>query len=258
MSVRGNVSDETPSARGFPRWAWWTLFLATLTFIIPATSPWWSKVLRGEIPDSAEEGEGGPTAAANAGAASEPPEVPGSTLKVILHTRLPGMPGLGRAEREIPYLRGVVPQIRAVVSELAVSSPELPALLPEGTSVLDVAYAPNGTAYVDFSPELEQGRGVGAEEERVLVQGIVTTITDNFSAVRRVVILVDGKAPKPGHLDLTRALRRDDPSFLVEEEPNSEGITPSPTGVPTPESPVSSPDRTPLPPAKPAASVSAR
>ncbi len=233
MRASPSVSaDSTPHVRGFPRWAWWTVFLATFMFAVPATSPWWSTVLRSEIPGSAEEDVEGPTASSNSGAAQEPPVVPGSTLKVILHTPLPGMPGLSRAEREIPYVRGVVSQIKAVVSELAVGYPDVPALLPEGTQVLDVAYDPSGTAYLDFSPELEQGRGVGAEEERVLVQGIVTTVTDNFTAVRRVVILVDGKAPKAGHLDLTRALRRDDPSFIAEEEReepfDSEGATDAP------------------------------
>jgi hypothetical protein len=221
-------------SRGFPPWAWWTVFLATFLFIVPATSPWWSTVLRSEIPGSAEEDGEGPTAASNAGAAPEPTVVPGSILKVVLHTRLPGMPGLRRSDREIPYVRGVVPQIKAVISELAVGSPDVPALLPEGTRVLDVAYAPIGTAYVDFSAELDQGRGVGAEEERVLVQGIVTTITDNFSAVRQVVILVDGRTPGPGHLDLTRALRSDDPSFMTEEDPDGPKDTQGMTGTPRP------------------------
>jgi len=237
------ASSETPPPRGFPRWAWWTLFLATFMFVVPLTSPWWSTVLRGEIPGAEEEGEAevlGP----NAGGTPEP-VVPGSMLKVILHTRLSSQPGLGTVEREVPYVRGVIPQIRAAVSELAVASADAPALLPPGTRVLDVAYTQGGTVYIDFSPELDIGRRLGTEEERVVIQGIVTTITDNFSAVRRIVILVDGKIPKPFHFDLSRPLRREEPFFPSEDEPEA-GPSPSPASL----APAAS---TPQPPAKPAA-----
>ena len=244
MRVRRLVaSSETPPPRGFPRWAWWTLFLATFMFVVPLTSPWWSTVLRGEIPGAEEEGEAevlGP----NAGGTPEP-VVPGSMLKVILHTRLSSQPGLGTVEREVPYVRGVIPQIRAAVSELGVASADAPALLPGGTRVLDVAYTQGGTVYIDFSQELDVGRGLGTEEERVVIQGIVTTITDNFTAVRRIVILVDGKIPKPFHFDLSRPLRREEPFFASEDEAEA-GPSPSP------ESPAPAAS-TPQPPAKPAA-----
>lgn len=258
MRIRRIVaSASTPPPPGFPRWAWWTVFLATFMFAVPLTSPWWSTVLRSEIPGSAEEEGEGPTAASNAGAIPEAPVVPGSTLRVLLHTRLPDRPGLGPVDREIPYVRGVIPQIRAAVSELAVASADALALLPVGTRVLDVAYTQSGTAYIDFSSELELGRGVGAEEERTLIQGIVATITDNFAAVRRVVILVDGKAPKPGHLDLTRALRRDDPVFEPEPE-GGEGdslIPAAPVDPKPPAQPSPKPQSTPSP-VRPAAPTS--
>jgi len=216
--------------------------------VVPLTSPWWSTVLRGEIPGAEEEGESeapGP----NAGGRPEP-EVPGSMLKVVLHTRLPGKPGLGTVEREVPYVRGVIPQIRAAVSELAVASTDAPALLPEGTRVLDVAYTASGTVYIDFSPELDASRGMGTEEESVVIRGIVTTIADNFTAARRVVILVDGKIPRPFHFDLSRPLRRDEPLFAAEEEPEA-GASPAPATPPAAApAPAAS---TPQPPAKPAA-----
>ena len=211
--------------RGFPAWAWWTLFLATFLFAVPLTSPWWSMILRGEV-QGLDEDEEGP--AASVSPTSEP-VVPGSVLKVVLHTRLVGQTGLGTLEREVPYVRGIIPQIKAAVSELTVGTPEAPPLLPPGTHVLDVAYTQDGTVFVDFSPELEMSRGVGVEEERVVVQGIVTTIIDNFTAVRRVLILVDGKSPKTGHFDLSRPLGRDDPIFEAEESPS-----PSPTAIPSP------------------------
>ena len=256
MRVRRIVADaQTPPARGFPRWAWWTLFLATFLFVVPLTSPWWSTVLRSEIPGTEEEGEA--EAPGPSGGGTPEPVVPGSMLKVVLHTRLPGQPGLGTVEREVPYVRGVIPQIRAAVSELAVASADAPALLPEGTRVLDVAYTQGGTVYIDFSPELDASRGVGPEEERVLIQGIVTTIADNFTAVRRIMILVDGKIPKAGHFDLSRPFRRDDPLFAVEEEPEAEAspapappaaAPPSPAPATPPLSPPVKPPATPGPP----------
>lgn len=220
----------TPPPRGFPRWAWWTLFLATFMFIVPATSPWWSTVLRREIPGASEEDEEGPAPAA-AGETPEPAVVPGSTLRVSLHTRVPDTPGLAVVEREVPYVRGVVPQIMAAVAELGVASPNVPALLPEGTRVFDVVYTTGGTVYVDFSPEIEAARTVGAEEEKTLVQAIVMTIIENFAAVRQVLILVDGKTPRPVHLDLSRPLRRDDPIFAPPDSPEAQA---SPAPAPAP------------------------
>jgi hypothetical protein len=214
------------------------LFLATFLFVVPLTSPWWSTVLRGEIPGAEEEGDS--LAAGPSVGASPEPVVPGSTLKVVLHTRVPDRPGLGTVERDVPYVRGIVPQIKAAVSELAVASADASALLPAGTRVLDVAYTQGGTVYVDFSSELESSRGVGTEEEKIVVQGIVTTIVDNFTAARRVMILVEGKAPKPGHFDLSRALRRDDPLFAAEEEPDASASS-SPAAAVPPTLPVATP-----------------
>ena len=248
MSVRRTAAPASTPPRGFPRWAWWTLFLATFMFVVPLTSPWWSTVLRGEIPGAEEEGDA-PTPGSNAGGTPEP-VVPGSMLKVVLHTRLPGKPDLGPVEREVPYVRGVIPQIRAAVSELAVASADAPALLPEGTRVLDVAYTQSGTVYIDFSPELDVSRSVGTDEERVVIQGIVTTIADNFTAVRRVVILVDGKIPRPFHFDLSRPLRRDDPLFAAEVEPET-AASPSPA-PPAAAAPLPA-ATTPVAPVKPAA-----
>lgn len=227
------VTEGTPPPRGFPRWAWWTLFLATFLFVVPATSPWWSTILRREIPGTAEDEEDG-AAAAVAGETPEAPVVPGSTLKVTLHSRVPETPGLVKVDREVPYVRGVVPQIAAALSELAIASPNVPALLPEGTRVLDVVYTPGGTVYVDFSPEIEAARTVGADEEKALVQAVALTIIENFAAVRQVLILVDGKTPRPVHLDLSRPLRRDDPLFAPEDGPE---VAPSPspaTSAPAP------------------------
>lgn len=198
-------------------------------------------ILRSEIPGAADEDDDAPGAVADP--ANPPPEaiVPGSTLKLTLY--LPAADGaeLRPVEREVPYLRGFLAQVMASAAELSVGTPEVLPLLPPGTRVLDAAYTSSGTVYIDFSPELEAGRGLGAAEETMLIQGIVTTIMENFSAVRRVVILVDGKTPGAGHLDLSRPFRLDDPLFVVPEtpagpepSPGEPGPTPHEKGRPTP------------------------
>ena len=251
--ARTVATAASPPARGFPRWAWWTAFLATFMFAVPLSSPWWSKGLRSEIPESPDD-EGEPKARAEDGGlapAQEGGDAP--MLKIVLHTRIPDKSGLATVERSVPYVKGVAAQIQAAVAELAVASAGAPALLPEGVRVLDCAFSKAGTVYIDFSSEIEAGRSVGAEEERLLVGGIVRTITDNFSAVRRVVILVDGRVPRPGHLDLSRSLRRDDPSLAADPEPEPEPTTPagaSPPAVPqTPSSVPSPPSAAKSPPA---------
>lgn len=227
---RAAVTDGTPE--GFPRWAWWAVFLATFTFAVPIASPWWSTVLRGEIPDAADE-NGEEPASTPTGGVTPIEDPPGSMMSLTLRVRRSDGTGLDSVPREIPYVRGVLAQIQATISALTLPNGDAPPLLPEGARVLDVAFTKSGTLFVDFSTELDSARVVGPEEERELAEGIVTTVTANFAAVRRVVILVDGKAPQPFHLDLTRPLRADDPLFAAEPEPEPEA-SPSPEAAPSP------------------------
>jgi hypothetical protein len=215
------------------------VLLSIFLFLVPLTSPWWSMILRTEISGPADEDEEDAIPTPGPEMAEEP-VVPGSTLKLTLY--YPNIEGEGvrAVEREVPYVRGFLPQIAAAVAELGVGTPEVPALLPPGTRVLDTAYTPAGTVYVDFSAEIEAERRIGASEETVLVQGIVTTVMENFSAARRVVILVEGKIPNPGHLDLSRPFRLDDPLFRREEEPAATA-SPTPAPAPAPAAPATSP-----------------
>ena len=227
MKIRRVVTTaDTPPPRGFPRWAWWTVILSIFLFAAPLTSPWWSTILRREIPGAADEEDEVQGFGSDPDSTPAETVVPGSTLKLTLH--LPGLGGaeLRAVEREVPYVRGFLAQVMAAAAELGVGTPEVLPLLPPGTQVLDSAYASSGTVFIDFSAELEVGRGLGAAEETMLVQGIVTTIMENFSAVRRVVILVDGKTPGAGHLDLSRPFRLDDPLFAIEAPPTADDAPP--------------------------------
>lgn len=237
------IVKDGSRASGFPRWAWWTVFLATFTFAVPLASPWWSTVFRGEIPDLADDGpEDEPGAPRDGDAAATPAEAPGATLKLSLRALAPDGSGLVTVEREVPYVRGVLEQIQAVLQQLAVPGEGATPLLPEGTRVLDVAFTKAGTLYADFSPEIDAARALGPSEEERIAEGIVLTIADNFKAVRRVVILVDGKAPTPYHFDFSRPLRADDPLFTPEPDPTS---SPSPEAGGAPDG--AAPSATPRP-----------
>lgn len=248
MRIRRVVATaDTPPPRGFPRWAWWTVLLSILLFAAPLTSPWWSTILRSEIPGAADEEDEVPGFGSDPDNPPAETVVPGSTLKLTLH--LPGQGGaeLRAVNREVPYVRGFLAQVTAAAAELGVGTPEVLPLLPPGTRVLDTAYASSGTIFIDFSAELEMGRGLGAAEETMLVQGIVTTIMENFSAVRRVVILVDGKTPGFGHLDLSRPFRLDDPLFVADVPPAADdALTAAPSPKAAPARPAAAP-----PPASP-------
>jgi hypothetical protein len=65
-----------------------------------------------------------------------------------------------------------------------------------------------GTAYVDFGPELRSGLGGGSAAELMAVYAIVDSLAWNLPGVREVAILIDGQQVETlnGHLDLTRPL----------------------------------------------------
>ena len=94
----------------------------------------------------------------------------------------------------------------AVVSAL-LQGPEDPSLvspIPAGTRLRHFFLTQDGTAYVDFSPELSLLHGGGVSTERLTLYAIVNTLVLNFEEIERVHILLQGK-PSPtlaGHLDI--------------------------------------------------------
>jgi spore germination protein GerM len=91
------------------------------------------------------------------------------------------------------------------------SEKDLASTLPEGTQVRDLFITHDGTAYVDFSPELALKHVGGSLAEINTVYAIVNTLTLNFPQIKKVQILVDDHAVDTltGHLDLSRPLRQD-------------------------------------------------
>ncbi len=88
------------------------------------------------------------------------------------------------------------------------SSDKMESLVPEGTKVLGFKVDKDGTAYADFSKEIVK-RGEGSYNEFMLTGSIVNTLTE-FSEIKRVQILVDGKKVTSigGYMDLEEPLER--------------------------------------------------
>jgi len=80
--------------------------------------------------------------------------------------------------------------------------------LPPGTRLLELFVAQDGTAYVDFGPEILLGIGTGTSDAVYAIYSIVDTLSGNFDEIQRVKILVDGDEAEDvgGHFDLSRPI----------------------------------------------------
>lgn len=106
--------------------------------------------------------------------------------------------------REIYRTASEIDQIKQAVMELINgSSKDLVPVIPDGTVLKEVYLDKNGTAYVDFSAEFVQNHPGGSSGEIMTIYGIVNTLCANFSDVKSVRILVEGKEIETisGHLD---------------------------------------------------------
>jgi hypothetical protein len=101
--------------------------------------------------------------------------------------------------------------IGSVVRELlkGSASPRMGRSLPADTILRGAFLLPEGTAIVDLGgPTLVQGWSTGSHEELLAVYSVVQTVASNFSAVRRVRILLNDVPAETlgGHVSLARAL----------------------------------------------------
>jgi len=88
--------------------------------------------------------------------------------------------------------------------------------LPSGTRLRQAFVLKNGTAYLDFTPELSESLGGGSQRELLAVYSIVDSVALNVREVRRVGILINGQPVDSlnGHLDLRRPLPPDNQWIL--------------------------------------------
>jgi spore germination protein GerM len=114
-----------------------------------------------------------------------------------------------QAEERKIQAKDTVSAIDAIVSAL-LEGPEdakLVSTIPAGSKLLHTFITDDGTAYVDFNPELSLLHPGGVTAERLTIFAIVNSLVLNLDSVERVQLLLEGK-PAPtlaGHLDIRLA-----------------------------------------------------
>lgn len=115
-------------------------------------------------------------------------------------------------ERMVTYRDTIQSQAKEILQAL-IDGPtgNLAGTIPEGTEILDVFFRNDGTAYVDFSPQLSENHRGGTDGEIQTIYSIVNTLTLNLPTIKRVQILVGDHAldTLKGHIDLSRPLKQD-------------------------------------------------
>ena len=134
------------------------------------------------------------------------------------------LPGLVGEPREIFETATPGDRVKQIVADL-ISGPateQAMRALPGGTRLKQVYVLDDGTAYLDFSPDLRQGIGGGSTEELLTIYAIVDSVALNVPEIRRVGILVNGEPLETlnGHVDLRQPLRPDLSWIVGETVPN--------------------------------------
>lgn len=130
----------------------------------------------------------------------------GEKREVILFFAAPTGEGLVTEPRSI--LRSVLlEEIKTTVQALITGSEQgnLP-VVPAQAQVREVYLDKEGTAYIDFSREIQSAPQGGGWWELLTVYSIVNSLTQNFPEVRQVQILVEGQAVETltGHVRTDR------------------------------------------------------
>ena len=111
-------------------------------------------------------------------------------------------PRLYREQRPNPGMDPVSAALSAMLHDHP-QDPDYSSPWPNGTRLLEQSVS-GDTATVDVS----DFPALGAEAETVAVQELVYTVTANDTSVKKVRLLVDGKAPQSGHDDWSKPVAR--------------------------------------------------
>jgi hypothetical protein len=134
--------------------------------------------------------------------------ISGPRLTAMLYFPSAGAEYLVPEEREVAQADDMTVQVRTVVEEL-IRGPvgKLTPSFPPGTRVKDVFIDGSGTAYVDFSRELQTEYPGGAWTETLTIYSLADTLCGSFpDQVKAVQILIDGQEVPTlaGHIDTSR------------------------------------------------------
>ena len=111
-----------------------------------------------------------------------------------------------QAEERKIKANDTVSAIRSIIGALlqGPDNSKLVSTIPAGSQLLHTFVTEDGTAYVDFNPELSTLHPGGVTAERLTLYAIVNSLVLNLETVERVQLLLQGK-PAPtlsGHLDI--------------------------------------------------------
>jgi spore germination protein GerM len=135
---------------------------------------------------------------------------------VRLFFAVPDADKLQEEERTIPRAASFVGEAKRAVEEL-INGPtgELNPTIPPGVKVRQLYIDSRGTAYVDFTRDLQTKHPGGSVGELLTIYSIVDTLTANFEEINRVKILVEGSEvlTLAGHIDTRHPFK---PRFSLE------------------------------------------
>ncbi len=133
-----------------------------------------------------------------------------TTKLVRLFFASPDADKLQAEERAIPRAASFVGEARRAMEEL-IKGPQgdLNPTIPSGVELRQLYIDGRGTAYVDFTRDLQTKHPGGSVGELLTIYSIVDTLTANFEEIERVKILVEGSEVLTlgGHIDTRHAFR---------------------------------------------------
>jgi spore germination protein GerM len=142
-----------------------------------------------------------------------PQEQPVETRPVTLYFGSPDGNGVAAERREAPMSGDLTETVRTVILQLIAgpSGPLVP-VFPDETEVRDVFAGADGVLYLNFGPGLIERHPGGSCAEYATLASLVRTMTENFSDVKAVQILVDGRPRETlaGHYGMRDPLRPED------------------------------------------------
>lgn len=133
-----------------------------------------------------------------------------TTRLIRLFFAVPDADRLQEEERTIPRAASFVEEARRTVAEL-IKGPQngLNPTIPPDVRLRQLYIDGRGTAYVDFSRDLQTKHPGGSGGELLTIYSIVDTLTANFDEIQQVKILVEGSEVLTlvGHIDTRRPFR---------------------------------------------------
>ena len=133
-----------------------------------------------------------------------------TTRPIRLFFAAPSADKLQEEERPIPRSASFVQEAKRTVEEL-IKGPQgdLDPTIPAGVSLRQLYVDGRGTAYVDFTRDLQTKHPGGSGGELLTIYSIVDTLTANFDGIQRVKILVEGSEilTLAGHIDARHSFK---------------------------------------------------